>query len=204
MRFAAPLRSMGSWFSKQYAALKDAAGIRWGLVSLLVFLAVARLKWLYAFVVGQTTGAESVIGSLSEWLLGLVAFLGLWSWWLLQYAVKLRSQINDARVEISKLRNRGVELRNQGRLITSMTEWLKWHKETGEWHTTVSTAIRKISTADAEWWDCLDVVPRPRLPIIKEFIAEGVDAGEHRKRYREHDFQLRRLGKMIRDLWGRH
>jgi hypothetical protein len=62
--------------------------------------------------------------------------------------------------------------------------------------------LEKISVADAVWWNTLDVVPPPRLLLSHEFKSEHGTA-EHAKRYNEHDFQVKRLGKMIRDLWGR-
>lgn len=136
--------------------------------------------------------------------LGVALFFFFLFIFILEYARGLYGQINDGRIELSKLRKRGVELRNEGRRIEDEKHWNKWEKETLDWHKEVHAAIEKINVADAEWFNIMDIVSKPRIEIEKAFTTNtlAVD-NRHPIRYEEHDFQVMRLGEMIRDLWGR-
>lgn len=120
----------------------------------------------------------------------------------LEYCVKLRKQISDNRVELSGLRKKGVELRNHGqKKIVNAADFDEWHEATYQWEKDVVAAIAKINVADSVWFDILDSYPnKPREPLKKIFMPRKKD---HIARYGQHDFQLARLGDMIRELWGK-
>jgi hypothetical protein len=134
--------------------------------------------------------------------IGVAVFFIILFWAAVEYCVKLRKQISDNRVELSRLRRKGVALRNYGqKKITNAKDFEKWHEDTYQWERDVVAAIGKISVADAEWFDILDSYPeKPREPLKKIFAPRKKD---HIARYGQHDFQLARLGGMIRDLWGK-
>ena len=135
-----------------------------------------------------------------SWILGLTFDFGWFFVFALKRVIQLNRQIKDARVAISSLREAGVELRNRGSTkLKTNADWESWRDETIQWEKDVYEAIKKISVADAEWFKTIDALPLiPRVQLVKP-----INSDTHPKRYREHDFQLKRLGEMIRDLWGK-
>lgn len=185
-----------------WKTLKAAAGIKWQLLGVLVSLVVARADWINKKLVQieiLPSGTEDMIFGFPSWILGFASALAFLFAWMFAYAHKLRRQIQISRVELSKLRKRGVALRNEGKsLFSSNSEFLEWSQNTKDWHKEVYESLKKISEADAEWFETLDVVPQPRIPLLNSFITNTqID------RYRQLDFQVRRLGEMIRELWGK-
>src|SRR5258708_26444998 len=192
--------------TKRYEAIKSAAGAKWVVIGLLVSLFVARLDWIYEKGVQYgwiQGGPAGMIFGFPSWILGITAALGFIAWWMTENVIRLKEQIKDARVELSMLRKTGVKLRNLGQALFSEEDFREWKKKTLDWHKDVYESIKKLSVADGEWWDVMDSVPEPREPPEKLFKTRQEDH-RHRDRYMQHDFQLRRLGEMIRDLWGRH
>jgi hypothetical protein len=186
-----------SFISDRWAILKEALGAaRYGLPNIVrVVVALAALAYIgwygYAMTWLETAG-----------LLGTVTFFLLF-WAMLEFCLKLTKQIREARVDIAKLRRSGVELRNFGQnKIADGATFDKWCADTLQWEKDVVAGIAKISVADAEWFAIMDSYPdKPREPLKRPFTPR---AESHRERYEQHDFQLMRLGEMIRDLWGRH
>ena len=182
--------------------LHVAAGIKWELLAVFVSIVLERADWVYGELVKFQVlpgGREEMIFGFPSWILSVTAILGFLFVWMFRYAHKLRVQIQKSRVELSILRKRGVELRNKGgNKLSTNSEFESWCDEITAWQQKVYEAIREISVADAEWFEIMDIVPKPRLKLEKPVNQEA-----HPKRYREHDFQLERLGQMIRDLWGK-
>jgi hypothetical protein len=119
---------------------------------------------------------------------------------LLTRLVRLERQIRGTRIELSRLRTRGVEIRNAGMRVPPPAEgkwsWPDWEKAASEWSSDVVAAIQKIDEGYAEWFNILDVVPNPpRVPFNMAHV-------EHAKLFREHDFRVMRLGELIRELWS--
>lgn len=143
-----------------------------------------------------------MISDYLPWIVGLFVAIAT-AWWLvLDYATKLRLQISDGRIALSKLRTEGVEIRSAGRndglggKFTNDSQWLLWKTRADKWNQDVYEAIKKISVADAEWYYTLDIVDPPRVL----FIQYNKD---HADLFSWHDDRLKRLGIMIRDLRGR-
>ncbi|MGH6792086.1 MAG: hypothetical protein ACRECF_05035 [Methyloceanibacter sp.] len=123
-------------------------------------------------------------------------------WIMLEHALKLTRQIADARVKIADLRHDGVRIRNDALVMTDK-EWPTWNEKALKWNTDVTEEIKKISVADSIWFSVLDVVPPQRIdPAITP--ADPLIREKYLKLFREHDYRLKRLNNMIRDLWGRH
>jgi len=186
---------MISYLKERWAVLKEALGAsRYGLPNLvrgLVVLIGAAYLWAYGHAMTwlELTFVSCAVG------------FSILFWVLLDYCVKLTKQIREGRVQLSSLRKRGVELRNYGQgQVTSDASYDRWAADTLQWEKDVVAAIAKISAADAEWFEIMDVVPRPRLPLN---ISGVTNQQVHVERYNQLDYQLKRLGEMIRDLWGR-
>jgi hypothetical protein len=185
-----------SFISDRWAILKEALGAaRYGLPNIVrVVAALAALAYIgwygHAMTWLETTG-----------LLGTVTFILLF-WAVLEFCLKLTKQIREARVDIAKLRRSGVELRNFGQnTFADEATFEKWWADTLQWEKDVVAAIAKISVADAEWFAIMDSYPNTsREPLLDPFEPRK----GHHDRLAQHDFQLMRLGQMIRDLWGRH
>ena len=187
-----------SLISERWAIFKEALGAsRYGLPNF-IRLAVVVVAAIYLYRYGHAMNwieTAGVVGTVSFLILFLV---------MLEFCLKLTKQIREARVELSKLRRRGVELRNIGQKISNAETFDKWVADTNQWHNDVVACISQISAADAEWFAILDSYPDiPREPIKEAFMRDGNEF-EHNKRFAEHDFQLARLGNMIRDLWGKN
>ena len=186
-----------SFISDRWAVLKEALGAAsYGLPNIVrAVLALA------------TVGYVGLYGHVMSWLetVGIVGSVGffLLFWLMLEHCLKLTRQMREARVEIANLRKIGVGLRNFGqRKITDQTTYDKWCADTLQWEKDVVAAIAKISAADAEWFATMDSYPAvPREPLLNPFYNLVTP---HEARYAQHDFQLARLGQMIRDLWGRN
>jgi hypothetical protein len=129
--------------------------------------------------------------------------LFLIAWLLLEYALKLTRQISDARLRLAELRAKGVKLRNCALgTVTDGVSFDRWRRQVERWRKQVERELEKISKSDAVWFSVLDIVPPPRIaPVMLPPVQRDADA--FLKLFREHDLRLRRLGKMIRDLWGR-
>lgn len=148
-------------------------------------------------------GSVMVFG-FPSWILG-ITFLFAWFFILMSlYANKLRTKIKESRVELSTLRQKGVEIRDE---LLEDEFWGEgyfqrledWKKRALTWNDEVYNAVKLISVADAEWYKTLDIVDNP--PRITNERIQGSESTA--KAYREHDFRLKRLGEMIRDLWGK-
>ena len=187
--------------SDLWATLQDAAGVKWQLLGVFVSITLARADWISTKLVEWdliSNGGEDMILGIPSWILGAASALLFLTIWFFSYAHKLRTKIQISRVFLARLRTQGVELRNNGRIgLVDNEDFEHWERDTLEWHKNVYEALKQISVADAEWFGNMDVVPDPRLDL-----QNPVNTDTHPKRYREHDFQVKRLGEMIRDLWG--
>lgn len=185
-----------------WKTLQAAAGIKWQLLGVFVFFILLRADWISRMLVQYEIleyETEGMIFGFPSWILGFLAAVSFLFIWFATYAHKLRLKIQVSRVRLSELRKTGVDLRNKGqRRFHYNPDWESWRDETIEWQKEVYNSIKEISVADAEWFDTMDVVPDPRLNLVNP-----VNGDTHPKRYREHDFQVARLGEMIRDLWGK-
>lgn len=185
-----------------WKTFQAAAGIRAPIFGLLVSLLIATFdrisRKLNELGLLPQHAPEQIFGY-PTWLFGLLCALALIVYWMWQYANKLRVQIEVARKKLAELRREGVALRNRGLLaFASQADLASWEKQTEDWHRDVCAAISEISIADSIWFETMDVVPSPRVLLHNQFNQVS-----HPKRYNEHDFQVRRLGEMVRDLWGK-
>jgi hypothetical protein len=99
-------------------------------------------------------------------------------------------KVEDIRLRLADLRTEGVGLRNASQsLRVGIPEWIA---KCEDWTARVIQTINEISPADAEWFKTLDAVPDPRFPLRGSFHPEQL------KRYREHDFYLWKLEKLIK------
>jgi hypothetical protein len=101
----------------------------------------------------------------------------------------------DHRLRLAKLRTEGVEIRNKGQTLKS--DLPRWIAESQQWMRKTVDAIREVDPADAEWFETLDAVPKPRVfmrPIDDEH------AMEHFTAFSNHDFWLKKL----EDLYQRY
>ena len=72
--------------------------------------------------------------------------------------------------------------------------WQIWTERASKWNEDVIGELMKVSEGDAEWFSILDVVDPPRLTSPQSKGGDG-------DRFAMHDFRLKRLGDMIRELW---
>lgn len=186
---------MQKWIAERKGVLESAAGVRRYVVAGLIALVVGAFDYLRR--VTEQRGMTALVG-MPSWAVGIVVFLAIVGWWLLERLVKLERQMKGARLELAKLRVDGVALRNEGRRMTGYEEtWKNWSTRALKWNDDVIASMKKLNEADAEWFSVLDVVPPARLALTK---AGSLD---HEKLYQEHDFRLRRLGEMIYGVWTR-
>lgn len=103
----------------------------------------------------------------------------------------LSERNQEVRLRLAALRTAGVQLRNRGRNLESAAQVPEWIEGVLAWDQEVQSEIRTIDPADAEWFATLDAVPPPRVTLSKPL-------GElHSKHYREHDFRLVKLEKLV-------
>jgi hypothetical protein len=107
---------------------------------------------------------------------------------------EMRQAAKEAtRTELAHKRADGVALRNAGiNAIFSDDLWTAWRDSLTKWNGEVVELIGKISAADAKWFEILDTVPPPRIPM--ESIFAGDD--DHHA-YAMHDKRLVRLEELI-------
>jgi len=212
--FAAPSpgyrpRSPTNALKEIWETLHAAASIKWQLLGVFVSIVLARLDWIGGELIKRgimSPEERGMILGFPSWILGLTSILFFLFVWSFNYAHRLRTKIQKSRVSLSVLRARGVRLRNFGRIKITDEECLdRWIFRTNEWHKKVYEEIRHISVADAEWFNVMDFVPPPRLPFCTPFDAntQANLVAKHARRFSQHDFQVFRLGEMIRDLWGK-
>lgn len=176
----------------RWDAFSAAVGPRRYVIGAVVAVVIGFVDWFSA----QTGFAFGV----PSWIAAIIVILTLNFFWLLEYIVLLRRRIRGARFDLAKLRAVGVKLRNQGRSISTDAELEYWEKQTLVWNDEVIKNIRAINEADAEWFSILDTVPAARIPLATS-PAGKVNA--HFKAFCEHDFRVKRLGKMIYRIWER-
>ncbi len=190
-----------------WKTLQAATGIKLEILGLLVALLVGYADWINGQLIDQGImkgGNEGAILGIPSWMLGITFGMGYLLLWFFIYAHKLRTQIEEARVELSLLRKEGVVIRNyayyqlQGNYDDDAEPW---EDKSLIWQKRVYASLKKISVADAEWFDTLDVVEPPRRNFTMEQDEKMTDGQFHR--FAQLDFQLLQLGKMIRDLWGK-
>ncbi len=192
-----------------WRTFQAAAGIRAQLLGVFVTIAIGYADFingkLMELGVAQFWHKDAILG-FPSWYLSIVFALGLIFVWTFSFAHQLRMNIRRSRVDLSKLREDGVKLRNLGlEGFETLDAYDAWMAETRESRRNVYRRIRNISVADAEWFKTMDVVPPARIPIDKPnsaFLDSEQTAAFH-KRYDQHDFQVFRFGEMIRDLWGK-
>lgn len=192
---------MRNKLSEHWRTFQEALGIKQQLLAVFVVIMSARADWLNGVLVenGYLPDRGEMIFGFPAWILGIAFALAFLFWWVFRYAHKLRTKIQVARVNISRLRTRGVELRNEAATdLEDDEDLVRWETAILKWHIDVKKAIKEISIADAEWFGTLDVVPPPRI-----MLSKFVNNDSHLKLYRQHDYQVYRLGEMIRDLWGK-
>jgi hypothetical protein len=173
-------------------AFNKAAGVRRYVIGGAVSIAVALFDWIKPYLVGA--GMSPLIG-VPSWVLGAAVALGFVVYWLLERLVKFERQLKGAKFNLARLRAQGVALRNEGRNELSAGAWEIWKGRASKWNDDAIVELRKISEGDAEWFSILDVVPPPRLASPQSIGGDGDD-------FAMHDFRLKRLGDMIRELWS--
>lgn len=185
------------WLQERWGIIRDAIGTkRYGLADITkLVVGLAGIISVAIYGVDMTPIAKGAI------IIAIILFFV--AWYLLEYALKLKKQISDSRVQLSELRHKGVRLRNKARSsIVDKESWALWEQEANAWFKTLIKEMNNISEADAMWLLVLDVVPPPRLSVFN--VPEDKETTEKfLKLYGEHDYRLRHLGKMIRDLWGK-
>ena len=167
----------------------------WALVALFqpIFehlFANALLTWLENYM--GISEAE-IIARLSEIALPITGsiFLILLLYRYLERELRREFKDEDARLKkrLADLRTEGVVLRNRGETLSvGVSEWIM---ECMAWTRRVIETIQIISPADAEWFNTLDAIPEPRVPIT------GSDNFLQIKAYREHDFYLVKLERLL-------
>lgn len=94
----------------------------------------------------------------------------------------------DLRLQLAKLRADGVAMRNDAQ---SMIDSSAWASVADDWMRQTIATIKEIDEADAEWFRILDAVPPARVALNPNATAA------HSKAFREHDYRLVRLDKLI-------
>lgn len=176
-------------------------GVYSSLLGILVFLALLRIEWINQKLVDYQwiqEGGQNMIFGAPSWAWAVIFGLSYFSFFILRYAHKLRTQIQETRKEIAQLREEGVKIRNDG-----LTKFIdpsllrKWEEDVLDWNERTKKALKKDSEAFSIWFATLDTVPvKPRVFVDPDLPAS------HLKSLREHDRRLDNLGQMIRDLWG--
>ena len=178
--------------------IKAALGIRRYILLSMVAGLAGIFAWLFAHL--EKIGLPVPPGLPLPWAAAIAVIFVIVAWALLEYSVTLGRRISGARVELSRLRAKGVDIRNDGRFaFPDESSWLDWKQKAEDWNTEVIAAIGKVNEADAQWFSILDIVPEPRLPMKVEDPSKLYDG--HMKLYREHDCRVARLGEMVRELW---
>ena len=188
------------WANDRWEAFREGLGQKRYTIPIFIKTVLFVAAAVFLYFIGYKMSMSNQI------LFGIVVLLAILFWVMLEYAVKLRKQIRGTRVGLSELREKGVELRNEGReVMATQAAWDDWRKRAEKWNADVIQKIGEISQADAIWFSILDVVPNPRIPIGKNNLQETIERRpwikEHERLYHMHDFRVARLGEMIRELW---
>jgi hypothetical protein len=101
----------------------------------------------------------------------------------------IRDEDASVRLRLADLRTEGVELRNECQ--TLRIEIDTWITRCDYWTERALKTIKQLDEADAEWFKTLDAVPQPRIPLHGSYHREQI------KRYREHDYYLVKLERLI-------
>jgi hypothetical protein len=73
----------------------------------------------------------------------------------------------------------------------------RWSAEIAKWMHTVAETIKTIDAADAEWFLTLGEVPAARVQIPNLRLGGDADRTMFTKSFREHDFRLARLDRLL-------
>jgi hypothetical protein len=186
------------WASDRWDAFNAAAGPRRYIMGGIVTIVIATADFARSWLTGR--GLEWLVG-VPSWLIAIIVALGLVAFWLLEHLAQLRRRMRGARLDLAKLRSEGVALRNAG-VTMADDAWELWQEKVLKWNQNVIRNIREINEADAEWFTTLDIVPPPRIEV-RVVPRDPQTLQAHGKLFREHDFRLKRLGRMIYRLWER-
>jgi hypothetical protein len=185
------------WFGERKAAFRAAVRERqYVLPSLTLFVAA-----IAGIVVGQLQEMGLDLNPVLPYLVGLFVVAIFLVFIILEDNVKLRNTIRGTRTDLSILREEGVGIRNRGvHPFKDEVSWTNWRESADHWSDKTIEKIREVNEADAVWFRTLDVVPPPRLEMYGRVPGEPW-LENRKKRFQELDFQVKRLGEMIRELW---
>jgi len=114
-----------------------------------------------------------------------------------RFAVKAPIDRAATVLRLTQLRGEGVGTRNSASELMFTADLDRWSAEIAKWMQTVAETIKIIDAADAEWFLTLGEVPPARVPIPNLRLGGDTDRTVFTKSFREHDFRLARLEKLL-------
>jgi hypothetical protein len=114
-----------------------------------------------------------------------------------RFALKAPIDRAAAVLRLTQLRGEGVVTRNSASELMFTSDLDRWSGETAKWMQTVAGTIKTIDAADAEWFLTLGEVPPARVSIPNLRLGGDTDRAMFTKSFREHDFRLARLDKLL-------
>jgi hypothetical protein len=178
----------------------------WGLPKFLQFLLWVRLGKILQELNLPTELPLNPLSALEPY--GIYAIVILLIWGLFDQLVKHRKQIKDARLKLSKLRKKGIVLRNDANRKSA--DYVKvideasvsvWLQLADKWNQDVIREISKINEADAELFKTLDVILPPIFPLANQPQIQDELATTFEQNYNIHSYRIVRLTDMVHTLW---
>jgi hypothetical protein len=112
-------------------------------------------------------------------------------------ALDKSEQREIVRAELSHLRNLGVGIRNDASPgLLTRDQWPAWIERTA-WNAEAIAAIRKVSNADAGWFEIADIMPKARLGVAIDEAMPHDEVAQALRRFQLHDFRLVKLEQLI-------
>ncbi len=108
---------------------------------------------------------------------------------------KGKEALEKAILLLARLRSEGVRIRNEVAAVHDATVE-QWIERTLTWMRDTIDALRLVSTADAEIFSTLDVVPNARV-LLPTAITQQHLADRLNSYYRQHDLRLVRLQELL-------
>lgn len=103
----------------------------------------------------------------------------------------------NALSRLAQLRSEGVVIRNESSELLFTADLDTWGSKVEAWMNEVVESLKPVSEEDSEWFTTLDTVPPPRVSIPNIRLGGDFDRQIFIKAFREHDYRLVRLEKLL-------
>jgi len=100
-------------------------------------------------------------------------------------------------LRLAQLRSEGVAIRNEAHQMLFTTHLDAWTTKVTDWMKEVIETLEAKNAVDSEWFATLGEVPEARVPIPNLRLGGQTDRETFVAIFRQHDFRLARLDKLL-------